>query len=1081
MAANSRRLVLRFESHLGRFIFGFERPSIASAVFVSLLIGIAPPPHANGQTPLPDDPVTKSLSEAETSQKVGRRQEGLTNGGLQVWYLPWASNDRNALSRRANVLSDRSGAARPVRFVLLWHNEFDQSWWYTTHPKPSPAMTDRSDLAANALRLSDAAAFTKAVNALSEYAGFYMRIMAEDVSPDMSTVPDEPVGWYRADEEVILDLMGAETIPELDADVLAGDIGSAGGGPITSQQVNEIINIEECTPFEQVNLEVWFTTCDTSDTPCLCCGSSNPCCSDPCCGDLCCKDRCCQGSSCCGNPDPCCDSSDRCCGIANRCCNPDNPCCGSDDPCCNSSDECCGNANRCCNPDNPCCGSTDPCCNLSDDCCGNSDPCCNPDNPCCGSTDPCCGNPDPCCGVDCDDGDACTVDGCVNGSCTHTSPACDDDGNPCTIVICINGICQSVDKPDCTACGGSGEDRCLNGGCVARTCGFASGPIVVCPDSTQQVPITVTCGPAACDGNMTITGVNLPPGWALNGAGSCTGGTGQGTGILSVTTPADADPGTTVLQADVRLDGVLCQTANVNVMVPALVQLPWRAFSANSTPLELQAPNNGGVRMFPGRRFAVDPFQNIRRSVKVQAQIIPTTPGCRVYFRVWDVDDPFDQNNATMANVTLIDADTTGPDNRPTPEAPQSFSAITDAAGKARITFTVSMQPGNNYRAAASLYAADRDNTTQAHADANTPPARVTFSQMLTVWRKLHVETDSMDAVTGNEISGPFTNIVGSGTSLTEVSGVGLLDDGSKDLDDAPPRNGRFENGTLTIGTIPNTITISPITGNGNSRVVFPAASIAGLPFFAEDNDFFGNGTISGTITQVTKSGGNFVWTLSVTANSETPIDWPDFVGGTLDVGGGSNVSIVASSATAPTLTTNALNIPCIVIDDDDDTLLPKLPDTGTLASAYQPAYMVPVFDVGDNNLAVPFVLNRQSNVALSSLMDWDSRGLNSPDFWVTYLLEAYQGDTARGDYDPNGETAAFGTTPSMTGGSLIYLEVHQQHENTADPLAEEQDTVVHETGHTVGSSGDEPVTNGAARFLSAYLQLIRASTMPDP
>ncbi len=44
MAANSRRLVLRFESHLGRFIFGFERPSIASAVFVSLLIGIAPPP-----------------------------------------------------------------------------------------------------------------------------------------------------------------------------------------------------------------------------------------------------------------------------------------------------------------------------------------------------------------------------------------------------------------------------------------------------------------------------------------------------------------------------------------------------------------------------------------------------------------------------------------------------------------------------------------------------------------------------------------------------------------------------------------------------------------------------------------------------------------------------------------------------------------------------------------------------------------------------------------------------------------------------------------------------------------------------
>jgi len=612
-------------------------------------------------------------------------------------------------------------------------------------------------------------------------------------------------------------------------------------------------------------------------------------------------------------------------------------------------------------------------------------------------------------------------------------------------------------------------------------CEFSSLPIIVCPDSTQQVPITVTCGPAECGGTMTLTGVNLPPGWVVNGAGSCTGGSGQGTGILTVTTPVDANPGANVLQVDVRLDGVLCQTANVRVTIPVLSYTAWRAFAPESTPLDLQAPNNGGVRMFPGRRFAVDPSQNIRRSVAIEAQIIPTTPGCRVHFRVWDVDDPFDQNNATMANVTLIDADTTGPDNRPTPEVPQSFTATTDATGKARITFTVSMQPGNNYRAAASLYAADRDSTPQADADANTPPPRVTFSQMLTIWRKLHVETDTMDAVTGNEISGPFTDIVGSGTSVTEVLGIGLLDDGSENRDDVPPGNGRFENGTLTIGTIPNTITIFPITGNGNSSVVFSVTSIIGLSFFARDNAFFNRSTMSGTIAQITKSGGNFVWTLSITAHSDTLINWPAFVGGTLDVGGGSNVGIVTFDPTVATLTTNALNIPCIVKDDDDDTLLPKMPDTGQLASAYQPAYVVPAFDVGDNNPAVPFVLNVNATVAdVMAAFDWDSRALNAPDFWVAYLLEAYQHATGM-DVDPDSEGGVDGITTSMRGGSLIYLEVHQMHEGQANPIATEQDTVVHELSHVFGTPdlSGEP-TDGNGNLTANSLKLIRDKNIPD-
>lgn len=133
-----------------------------------------------------------------------------------------------------------------------------------------------------------------------------------------------------------------------------------------------------------------------------------------------------------------------------------------------------------------------------------------------------------------------------------------------------------------------------------------------------------------------------------------------------------------------------------------------------------------------------------RRKVKLVARVSPAKAGCQIYYRVWDVDDPFDQNNAAMPNVSVIDNNTSGPDNRPTPEAPVSFVGTTDDNGVAVVTFTVSMQPGNNYRAGTSRDQAALNAATQAQADANNPPANVRFSPMLTVWRKLHVEVDSM-------------------------------------------------------------------------------------------------------------------------------------------------------------------------------------------------------------------------------------------------------------------------------------------------------------------------------------------------
>jgi len=318
--------------------------------------------------------------------------------------------------------------------------------------------------------------------------------------------------------------------------------------------------------------------------------------------------------------------------------------------------------------------------------------------------------------------------------------------------------------------------------------------------------------------------------------------------------------------------------------------------------------------------------------------------------------------------------------------------------------------------------------------------------------------------------------------SLTVESARQILDDTSANLDKDPPGNGRFENGTLTIGGTMFSMAISPITANGSNRVVFPASSIAGLPFSAVDNDTLTPPeTIAGTITDVVKTGINYAWSLNVTSSSENPIDWPDFVGGTLSVSGGDNVAIIAASASAPQLTTSALNIPCSVHDDDDDNLLPKAPDVSMMAGAFAQAYVVPAYDVGDNNMNVPFVLNvADSDSAITAAMDWDSRSLNSSDYWVTYVLEAFQNALDQ-DADPDSEDGYVGITSLADGGSLVFLELH--YESFGNPVIEEQVTVVHECGHAVGNSGSHPVTspNSAGAFVAEYLMLIRDSPHPAP
>jgi len=93
---------------------------------------------------------------------------------------------------------------------------------------------------------------------------------------------------------------------------------------------------------------------------------------------------------------------------------------------------------------------------------------------------------------------------------------------------------------------------------------------------------------------------------------------------------------------------------------------------------------------------------------------------------------------------------------------------FTDALGRVTATFQVSPQPGDNYRAFAAyqgpwlngIQIPQNDGTLARILDAAGNPLPTENARMvatpgiLTVWRRLHVEVDSMGAVAGNTLHG---------------------------------------------------------------------------------------------------------------------------------------------------------------------------------------------------------------------------------------------------------------------------------------------------------------------------------------
>ncbi len=153
----------------------------------------------------------------------------------------------------------------------------------------------------------------------------------------------------------------------------------------------------------------------------------------------------------------------------------------------------------------------------------------------------------------CDDGNVCTQNRCLNGACSFPGVTCDDN-NPCTSDSCSAsfGGCRNIPRADTYACGDTGgcvEHRCLAGACAQQnktegqacsdgdTCTSAgkctSGSCVTTVVGATSAPCSDNdrcttddrCGSSGCTGKVgtvtTASGASLssPGGVALDAQG----------------------------------------------------------------------------------------------------------------------------------------------------------------------------------------------------------------------------------------------------------------------------------------------------------------------------------------------------------------------------------------------------------------------------------------------------------------------------------------------------------------------------------------------------------------------------------
>jgi hypothetical protein len=253
--------------------------------------------------------------------------------------------------------------------------------------------------------------------------------------------------------------------------------------------------------------------------------------------------------------------------------------------------------------------------------------------------------------------------------------------------------------------------------------------------------------------------------------------------------------------------------------------------------------NEYALRVFPDLRYYSEDktkYKDLRKRVFAVVQWVeghPRPADNKVRFRLWDVDDPSaGEAEDPLDTEGLPDKYTNGPDNQDRAAGCFAqekdttkhivevelgkilrFDGTKDDSGNAligKVEVQVSMRPGDNYRFAASVEEAKllEPKHTQVMADAAQAPPDGKISKILTVWRKLHVELDSMDNGVDRTAAGQVTGVTGVGPQIHNGEKGAMVNVAIAD-------GNRFEGGKLAVAG-GGTYDIQSIYDWGNGSMV---------------------------------------------------------------------------------------------------------------------------------------------------------------------------------------------------------------------------------------------------------------------
>jgi len=342
------------------------------------------------------------------------------------------------------------------------------------------------------------------------------------------------------------------------------------------------------------------------------------------------------------------------------------------------------------------------------------------------------------------------------------------------------------------------------------------------------------------------------------------------------------DPNATTskpIDIDAQLHGSGINTQTICRFLLTRVNLSWKAFAGFDNVdghIDPWTAKRNGQRIFPDFKNPKD--TKPRAKLQLVITTSPALAGKTVYVKSFDVDDSTDEafdveidpvtqlvtgavidTNGKKGDDNLTDylsTDKKGQfwDNTTAAWGENTSNAIIDANGKATFDFRVGMQPGNNYRVVASL----TDEAMYADVQSDNPavvkylgpdPAQIVSapaSPLLTVWRKLWVENDSMKAFTAytdgnlkNDMSWDLGSpvIINSNTSgpTEAVFGISRVTDYSSFTN--------LENGSLIVGGHTHSV-VDTSDVDFQSSLVFTAPFTGNVPngsiFRLYDDDDFG-------------------------------------------------------------------------------------------------------------------------------------------------------------------------------------------------------------------------------------------------